>query len=89
MRYAAANRDPAVFADPDRFDVTRANAKDHLAFGIGPHVCLGQRVANMQLDSAYRQILSRYPNAEWTGDIKIAPNNFVHAISRLGVDLGL
>ena len=89
MYYGAANRDPSVFADPDRFDVTRANAKDHLAFGMGPHVCLGQRVANMQLESAYRQILARYPDVEWTGDIDIAPNNFVHAISRLSVDLGL
>lgn len=89
MYYGAANRDPSVFPDPDRFDVTRANAKDHLAFGMGPHVCLGQRVANMQLECAYRQILARFPNAEWTGDIQIAPNNFVHAISRLGVDLGI
>ncbi|MCH2457399.1 MAG: cytochrome P450 [Henriciella sp.] len=89
MYYGAANRDPSVFADPDRFDVDRANAKDHLAFGMGPHVCLGQRVANMQLESAYRQILARYPDVEWTGDIDIAPNNFVHAISRLGIDLGL
>jgi hypothetical protein len=89
MYYGAANRDPSVFADPDRFDVERANAKDHLAFGMGPHVCLGQRVANMQLEAAYRQILARFPDVEWTGDIDIAPNNFVHAISRLGIDLGL
>ncbi len=89
MYYGAANRDPAIFDNPDRFDVTRANAKDHLAFGMGPHVCLGQRVANMQLESAYRQILARFPDIEWTGDIQIAPNNFVHAISRLGVSLGV
>ncbi|WP_300393971.1 cytochrome P450 [Henriciella sp.] len=89
MYYGAANRDPEIFETPDRMDVTRANAKDHLAFGMGPHVCLGQRVANMQLEAAYRQILARFPNAEWTGEIDIAPNNFVHAISKLGVDLGL
>jgi cytochrome P450 len=89
MYYGAANRDPSVFPDPDRFDIERANAKDHLAFGLGPHVCLGQRVANMQLETAYRLILQRFPNARWTGGIDIAPNNFVHAISRLGVDLGL
>ncbi len=87
MYYGAANRDPSVFTDPDRFDVRRSNAKDHLAFGLGPHVCLGQRVANMQLEVAYRHILHRFPRIEWTGDIEIAPNNFVHAISRLGVDL--
>ena len=43
----------------------------------------------MQLEVAYRQILARFPNAEWTGDIDITPNNFVHAIARLGVDLGI
>ena len=60
--YGAANRDPSVFENPDVFDLHRSNAKDHIAFGIGPHVCLGQRVANMQLESAYRQILARFPN---------------------------
>ena len=88
MYYGAANRDPEVFEDPDRFDVERANAKDHIAFGLGPHVCLGQRVANMQLESAYRQILTRFPDISWTGKQEIAPNNFVHAISSLEVDLG-
>lgn len=85
MYYSAANRDPEVFADPDRFDVTRSNAKDHVAFGYGPHVCLGQRVANMQLEAVYRQILTRFPDMRWTGDIDIAPNNFVHAIRKLEV----
>ncbi len=87
MYYGAANRDSSVFADPDRFDIERANAKDHIAFGMGPHVCLGKRTANMQLDAAYRKILARFPNITWTGDIDIAPNNFVHAISRLEVSL--
>lgn len=88
MFYGAANRDPSVFEDPDRFDITRANAKNHIAFGIGPHVCLGQRVANMQLEAAYSQILARFPDISWTGKQEIAPNNFVHAISKLEVDLG-
>jgi cytochrome P450 len=85
MYYGAANRDPSVFPDPDRFDPARANAKDHVAFGTGPHVCLGQRVANMQLEAVYRQILTRFPDMHWTGEIDVAPNNFVHAIRKLGV----
>ncbi len=88
MYYAAANRDPAKFPDPHRFDITRENAKEHLAFGHGPHVCLGQRVAQMQLEAAYRQILARFPNVRWTGVQDIAPSNFVHAISKLEIDLG-
>ena len=88
MFYSAANRDPAVFEDPDTFRIDRENSHLHLAFGHGPHVCIGQRVANMQLESAYRQILERFPNVRWTGKGTIAPNNFVHAISSLEIDLG-
>ena len=87
MYYGAANRDASVFDAPDMLDVARANADKHIAFGYGPHVCLGKRVALIQLEEAYRQILGRFPNATWNGDIEIAPNNFVHAISRLGVRL--
>lgn len=85
MYYGAANRDPAVFENPDTLDVARANANKHIAFGYGPHVCLGKRVAQIQLEEAYRQLLTRLPDIQWTGEIDIAPNNFVHAIRKLGV----
>ncbi|MBV1933267.1 MAG: cytochrome P450, partial [Parvibaculaceae bacterium] len=88
MYYGAANRDPDIFENPDQFQVERENANKHIAFGLGPHVCLGQRIAMMQLDTAYRKILERFPNARWTGKQTMAPNNFVHAISNLEVDLG-
>jgi len=87
MYYGAANRDPAVFANPDVLDVARPNADKHIGFGYGPHVCLGKRVAQIQLEEAYRQILARFPRISWTGDIDIAPNNFVHAIRHLKVRL--
>jgi cytochrome P450 len=88
MYYGAANRDPEMFPDPDRLDVTRPNAGKHIAFGYGPHTCIGKRVAQIQLEEAYRQILARFPDLTWTGNIEIAPNNFVHAISKLGVRRG-
>jgi len=88
MYYGAANRDPAMFENPDQLDVTRANAGKHIAFGYGPHTCIGKRVAQIQLEEAYRQILARFPDLNWTGNIEIAPNNFVHAISKLGVKRG-
>ena len=87
MWYGAANRDPAMFPHPDRFDVGRANAEKNIAFGYGPHICIGRLVAQLQLEEAYRQIFARFPGIEWTGDIDIAPNNFVHAIRRLEVRL--
>jgi len=85
MFYAAANRDPAVFTDPERLDVQRANADKHIAFGFGPHVCIGKRVAQMQLEAVYDQLLTRFPDMHYSGDIDIAPNNFVFAIRKLPV----
>ena len=88
MYYAAANRDPNKFENPNIFDIERSNANENLAFGNGPHVCLGKRVAIMQLETAYRNILRRFPEIKWTGNGALAPSNFVHAISHLEVDLG-
>jgi cytochrome P450 len=85
MYYGAANRDETVFPDADRLIVDRPNADKHIAFGYGPHTCIGKRVAQIQLEEAYRQILARFPDMRWTGEIDIAPNNFVHAIRKLGV----
>jgi cytochrome P450 len=85
MYYGAANRDPEVFPDPDRLDIRRANASKNIAFGFGPHVCIGKRVAQMQLEEVYRQLLTRLPDIAYAGGIEIAPNNFVHAIRKLPV----
>ncbi|HEY1479740.1 MAG TPA: cytochrome P450 [Gaiellales bacterium] len=57
----AANRDPATFADPDRFDIQRANAKLHLAFAQGPHVCLGMHLARLEMRAALDASLDRLP----------------------------
>jgi cytochrome P450 len=85
--FGAANRDPDVFTDPDRFDILRENAAKHFAFGHGPHKCLGSRIAQLQLQLAYEKTLERFPNIKWTGKQTIAPNNFVHAVSSLTVNL--
>ena len=88
MYYGAANRDPAVFENPDVLDVTRANADKHIAFGFGPHVCIGKQVARLQLEEVYTQLLARFPDMRYAGGIDVAPNNFVFAIRKLPVVWG-
>jgi cytochrome P450 len=56
----AANHDPAVFAEPDRFDVTRG-ARNHIAFGYGAHQCLGQNLARVELRIAFDTLFRRVP----------------------------
>jgi len=58
---SAANRDPAVFADPDVFDLSRANHRRHLAFAQGPHVCVGVHLARLEARTALRELLARLP----------------------------
>jgi cytochrome P450 len=57
---AAANRDPAVFADPDTLDVTRASSR-HVAFGFGPHQCIGQALARLELRTVLQRLFERFP----------------------------
>ncbi len=57
-----ANRDPGVFADPHRFDVTRENAHEHLAFSSGIHYCLGAGLARLEGAVAVRTLYERFPD---------------------------
>ena len=66
--YGAANRDPRVFDDPERFDVTR-DPNPHVGFGgPGPHFCLGAHLARREVSVAFRQLLTRLPDIEVIGE---------------------
>ncbi|GAA5152131.1 MULTISPECIES: cytochrome P450 [Amycolatopsis] len=58
---AGANRDPAVFTDPGRFDVRRENARDHVSFSAGRHYCLGAALARMEGEVGLRALFDRFP----------------------------
>jgi cytochrome P450 family 142 subfamily A polypeptide 1 len=65
--YPAANRDPAAFDSPDRFDVQR-QPNQHLAFGFGPHFCMGASLARLELKVMFDELLSRLPDIRLAGD---------------------
>ncbi len=67
LLYPAANRDPRVFADPDVLDVQR-DPNPHLAFGFGPHFCMGASLARMELRVMFGELLRRLPDLHLAGD---------------------
>lgn len=62
VMFAAANRDPRVFMEPDRFDIERSNVGQHLAFGRGLHFCFGAPLARLEARVAVRTLFGRLPN---------------------------
>ena len=83
----AANRDPAVFTDPDRFDIHR-DASHHVAFGWGIHQCLGQILARMELQVVFPLLLQRLPNlrvAAEAGEIRFKDDMQIYGVHNLPV----
>ncbi|MCW2621119.1 MAG: cinA 1 [Frankiales bacterium] len=85
LMFAAANRDPAVFADPEELDVDR-QANRHMAFALGVHRCLGSNFARLMFKVMITEVLRRLPDATDAGDIRRYPDSGdVYAVEHLPV----
>jgi cytochrome P450 len=85
---AGANRDPAVFTDPHRFDVTRDNAGKHLSFSGGRHFCLGAALARAEGEVGLRAFFERYPDAQLAGAGSRRETRVLRGWSTLPIRLG-
>ncbi|MGW4956153.1 cytochrome P450 [Nonomuraea sp. NPDC004186] len=86
--YAAANRDPAVFSDPEVFDITR-DPNPHIGFGGGgAHFCLGNHLAKLELRVLFEQLARRRPKLRQTGSARRLRSNFINGIKELPVAVG-
>jgi cytochrome P450 len=85
---AGANRDPEVFPDPHRFDITRANAGKHLSFSGGRHFCLGAALARAEGEVGLRTFFERYPDAQLAGAGSRRDTRVLRGWSSLPIRLG-
>jgi cholest-4-en-3-one 26-monooxygenase len=87
LLYPSANRDAAVFDDPDTFDITRS-PNPHLAFGFGAHFCLGNQLARLELKVMTERLLARLPDLHLTTALSALPRrpaNFISGIEEMPV----
>ncbi|AYJ47848.1 cytochrome P450 [Rhodococcus sp. P1Y] len=85
---AGANRDPKVFDDPYRFDVTRTNANKHLSFSGGRHYCLGAALAKAETEVGLKTLFDRFPHLQSAGEGIRRDTRVLHGWASLPVDLG-
>jgi cholest-4-en-3-one 26-monooxygenase len=88
LLYPSANRDEAVFDDPYRFDVTRS-PNTHVAFGFGPHVCVGAPLARLELRILFEELTRRFTNVHALGPLELEASIFATAVERFEVGFDL
>ena len=86
MMINAANRDPAQFSNPDRFDITRRPNR-HLSFGLGVHICAGNALARVEAQIAFQRLFRRFPKLALTIPAVIAPRLRFREVSSLHVSV--
>lgn len=87
MWYASGNRDERAIDQPDEFIIDRKNARNHLSFGFGIHRCMGNRLAEMQLQILWEELLQRFEHIEVVSQPEIVQSNFVRGYSKMMVKL--
>ena len=88
LLYASANRDEDVWPDPERFDVTRRQARPHVAFGFGAHVCLGANLARMEARVLFEELLRAFPDFQVTGPAVRGGSTLVAIVEQLPAVFG-
>lgn len=84
MLYASANRDEAMFPEADRFDINRRNARRHLGFGAGIHMCVGMHLATLEIECLITAMINKVSEIQ-VGKPTVAMNNTICAFSALPV----
>ncbi|MBV9291824.1 MAG: cytochrome P450, partial [Frankiales bacterium] len=87
LMIGGANRDPEMFADPQRFDVARENAREHLAFSAGIHFCLGASLARLEGAVALKMLYERFPSLALSGEPVRRPMRVLRGYEHLPVRL--
>ena len=83
--HISANRDEKVFANPQKFDITR-NPNPHMAFGGGgPHFCLGANLARMEIRVMFEHLLDRMPDMKLTGDVQRLQSAFISGVKHIPI----
>jgi cytochrome P450 len=87
LLFGAANRDPRVFEDADRFDVGRSNASEHIGFGGGIHVCIGAPLARIELETGLRTFATRCPSLRLVEEPRRIPAFVIRGLEAVHVAL--
>jgi cytochrome P450 len=82
--FVSGNRDDEVFAEPTKFDVTR-RPNPHLSFSFGPHICLGQHIAKIEMRALFDELIPRMGSIELAGEPTLKISNFVSGFKTLPI----